>query len=137
MSKNKHTSIICKAFGFTELQYGNIILDAGYQWMHFYFMNDVAIIDATSKSAMFWNWWKNQWEIRDTSYLKYAPIEALELPLNGNVRTAAVEIYIEYHEPTKLKIQPNVWVRNEIKKLLTQEIKKERETINIAIHEYK
>ncbi|HXU27483.1 MAG TPA: hypothetical protein VN698_09650 [Bacteroidia bacterium] len=134
-NKQKNKQIICEAFGLTELAYCKIIMDAGYEWMHFYFINDATLIDATSKCGMFWNWWKNQWEIRDTAYLKYAPIEELELPLTGNVRRAAIEIYIDYHEPTKLKILPNVWVRNEIKKVLTEEIKKERNKINIAIHE--
>ena len=136
-NKQKNKEIICQAFGLTELSYGYIVMDAGYEWMHFYFINDAALIEATSKCVLFWSWWKNQWEIRDAAYLNYAPIEQLEWPLKGSVRRSAIEIYIEYHEPTKLNILPNVWVINEIKKMLTEEIQKERNKINIAIHEHK
>lgn len=60
---------IINMLGWTELEYATFINDTGLEYLERYIPNDRTGINALNHSRIFWNWWKNQWAIRDADYL--------------------------------------------------------------------
>lgn len=60
---------IMKMIGWTELEYSAFIHDTGLDYLYRYIPTDYAGIEALIRSRVFWNWWKNQWAIRDAEFL--------------------------------------------------------------------
>lgn len=56
-----------------EDKFHHTIYETGMLYLHAYFA-DEAVIDFVSRRKEFWNWWKNQWFIRDQVF-----VESLEL----------------------------------------------------------
>jgi hypothetical protein len=61
---------IIKMLRWTELEYATFINETGLEYLERYIPNDRQGIHALNRSRIFWNWWKNQWAIRDTNYLE-------------------------------------------------------------------
>src|SRR5665213_405590 len=60
---------IQKMLLWTDLQYSTFIFETGMEYLELYIPTDRDGIDILSRSTIFWNWWKNHWDIRDMQYL--------------------------------------------------------------------
>ena len=60
---------IIKMLGWSELEYATFINETGMQYLELYIPADRQGIYMLNRSRIFWNWWKNQWAIRDEIYL--------------------------------------------------------------------
>lgn len=49
--------------------YAMLVYNAGLQYLVAYIGNNEAAIDQLTARAEFWNWWKNQWNIRDEVFI--------------------------------------------------------------------
>lgn len=52
-----------------ETEFAEFQEKVGKQYLQSYISTDPEGIDMLVKSRIYWNWWKNQWLIRDTSYV--------------------------------------------------------------------
>ena len=57
--------LILNLTGFTELEYNWMQYEQGLEWLK---LNDANWVFEGCK--LFWNWWKNQWSIRDNAFVK-------------------------------------------------------------------
>lgn len=60
---------VIKILHWTELEYAEFQMKMGKQYLQSYISTDPCGIDMLIDSRIFWNWWKNQWLIRDTSFI--------------------------------------------------------------------
>ena len=60
---------VMEIMGWSDMDYATFIHETGLAYLDQYAQHDQAGIDALNRSRIFWNWWKNQWAIRDAQYL--------------------------------------------------------------------
>ena len=53
----------------TELEYSEFQYKMGCQYLQSYIPKCPDEIDALIANRIFWNWWKNEWLIRDTAFI--------------------------------------------------------------------
>jgi hypothetical protein len=126
------------SFGFTDLQYGNLVYKMGREWINKYFGIDRTLCDLIERSPMFWAWWKNQWELRDKQFLIETPqLQMINEQLTGQTLHVAIDLYHEKHDIRTLSIHPNVWVVNEIRRIINSQHQSEVQKINALKNEPK
>lgn len=96
ISKQMHQSktSITKLLNWNELQYAELQYNSGLQYLSFYIPDDPQGIDMLERNKLFWNWWKNQWAMRDLAFLE-CPIENLHIQKR-------ISLYLELHDPVRL-----------------------------------
>jgi hypothetical protein len=79
----------------SEDQYASFQYKMGKQYLQSYISKDPAGIDMLVGSRIFWNWWKNQWMLRDIEFIQIgATTEYFDKAGDG--------IYRLIHSPEKL-----------------------------------
>lgn len=53
----------------TQQEYGDFKYNTGLEYLREYFSGDQKAIDRLSVHKDFWNWWKNEWNQRDDSFI--------------------------------------------------------------------
>jgi len=61
---------ICALLGWDELQYAEFQYQMGLAYLGSYIIGDHWGQDMLQRTPLFWNWWKNQWMIRDKAFLQ-------------------------------------------------------------------
>lgn len=61
---------VCKILHWSELEYANYQYEQGLAYLQAYIPRDPQGIQELESSRIFWNWWKNQWVIRDETFLQ-------------------------------------------------------------------
>jgi hypothetical protein len=54
---------------FTEHEYAEMQMNAGLSFLTMKLEGDEYMIDKMNRSKIFWSWWRNQWAVRDESFL--------------------------------------------------------------------
>lgn len=122
------------AFGFSNAKYGQMVWDQGRQWIKRNICQDEYSIDIVEQSPLFWAWWRNLWQQRDSQFIWQASLERLPLPLTGKELTVAIELYNEAHDVTQIKEKPNRFVIEEIGKLMRVAIKQEEDQLKRILY---
>ncbi len=77
--------------------YAMQVYNAGLQYLVAYIGNDEAAIDQLTARKEFWNWWKNQWNVRDDAFIN--EWDGLE---DSIPRRDLESLYKELHNPKVL-----------------------------------
>lgn len=77
-----------------ESQYAEYQYKMGKQYLQSYIPRDPEGIDMLISSRIFWNWWKNQWLLRDMAFMD-SEIEKVN-------HATALSIYLNLHNPDAL-----------------------------------
>lgn len=109
--------------GYDLATFTELVERAGYTWMRRYFATDEDMMQLLSTSPMFWKWWINEWQIRDTDFLFETSLRFLAEPLTGIALQYALEEYVEKHAVMKLKIVPNRLVTQELNRMIREKEK--------------
>jgi hypothetical protein len=60
---------VMKILGWDELTYCNYVYEQGIAFLYSYLDKDGAYARILEEHHIFWNWWKNQWSIRDEDFI--------------------------------------------------------------------
>lgn len=118
MENKKH---IQRALGITNDDFVIAVEQAGYQWIDRYFHNDDDAVKLIASCKMFWKWWVNEWDIRDSEFIRITSIDLIDTPLEGKCWQIAFEEWIDLHEVKKLHIVPNRWVIQELSRMMVEQ----------------
>jgi hypothetical protein len=98
------TQQITRLLKWTETEYAEFVNDMGIDYLNAYIPNDLHGIYMLNNSRMYWNWWKNHWQIRDMEFLEI---------VNGEGYTKMLQrLYTKFHSVSRLinEIYPNAQV---------------------------
>lgn len=84
---------VCFVLKISEVNNNEHIHRAGLQWLEFNIMDEV-FRRTLAGSRLFWNWWRNQWAMRDLQYLN-----SIE---KGDTDADKKENYLWSHNPRML-----------------------------------
>lgn len=93
---NKNKATIMALLGWSELDYGNFQYNTGIRYLEENFELDEASIDFLVRQRIFWQWWINEWNLRD---------EREYLPLVAN-SPVPWKVYMTIHNPRDIKRRP-------------------------------
>lgn len=60
---------VCALLGWTEMEYAEFMYNGGRIYLLHYTDGDTFFCDQIERSAIFWNWWKNHWQLRDEAFV--------------------------------------------------------------------
>ena len=115
--------LIIKSLRITELEYAALVESFAFDWLCSRLTNLKCVINQLSKSKLFWDWWKNQWEIRDEKYIRDSNIALITETLEGNTLTMARDLYRDTHNPLTLTVKLNVLIRKELVNVIDHTLK--------------
>lgn len=118
MMNNQERIRIVLGYGLDE--FNSMVEQAGYTWINRYFGLSDDMVDIVSKSRRFWQWWINEWEIRDGDFLFETSLRFITEPLTGLALQHALEEYVEKHNAMKVSIVPNSLVRQELNQMIRE-----------------
>ncbi len=110
-------SQVCYLLKWDDQQYSQFIYDCGLEYLRYYIRNESKeIIDHIIRSRIFWNWWKQNWFLRDQVFIDSNPVDL-------NVQTWRF-IYNGLHDPMILaaEIYSNGIVLGESYSLMVAEL---------------
>lgn len=85
-----------------DLQYGQFQYDQGLLYLqHNMLGGDDTWLSELSRSPIFWQWWVNQWNIRDKQFLKDV------WPVTGGHHNLMVDQYEGLHDHLNLDCKPH------------------------------
>lgn len=132
--KNKFR-IINIAINLKAADYNQMVHDRALDWINANLsLNDDVIMNEVCKSPLFWEWWKNQWKIRDEKFAYELSLTRHELPLDGAYLKVARELYADAHALSNIKVKPNRYVMVEIGRLLLDFTAKQNQHLNQLIY---
>jgi len=115
----QNRQLILKALKGTETIYHGMVFEGGLKWIRNNMcMNDEVIVSVIGGCKLYWAWWRNQWDIRDASYLTMVDFKRHVLPLEGEYLCIALELYDDAHNVDRLRVIPNRYVLEEVSKAL-------------------
>lgn len=85
---------IMRLLEWSELQYCEFQYRIGLEYLQAYIQSDPSAIAFLESHRVFWNWWRNQWVLRDEVYLD-SEIYTVGIKYRRN-------IYTELHNPRAL-----------------------------------
>lgn len=62
-------AMICEMLMMTEMEYGEMQYEEGVRYLSTYIEGDDWGQNILLRARIFWNWWKNHWELRDRCFL--------------------------------------------------------------------
>lgn len=117
----QNKDFISKAFGMSELQYGQMVYDVAQVWINLFFGHDDLMPNILNRSPRFWAWWKNQWNNRDAEFVRLTNVNMIDERLQGTCLLSALELYNEIHQTGSRSIQPNRFVIEEVGAMIIEE----------------
>jgi len=90
-TENQHN--VQRLLQWSEMQYAEYVYETGISYLTAY-LQDALWVDEIIRSAIFWNWWKKQWHLRDVEFVRYAC-------LSKSAHTLA-QLYQELHNAQAL-----------------------------------
>lgn len=127
----KNKELIIKMLQVTEQEYCALVETFAFDWLLSRFTKLECVISELSKSKMFWEWWKNQWEIRDEKYIRDSNIALINDVLEGQTLTMARDLYSDTHNPSTLTVKFNVIIRKELIQIVDKTLKQEESTLKV------
>jgi hypothetical protein len=120
---------VMKVLKCTELEYCEFQMKQGESYIKRYVPQPEKysmVIESLMRSRIFWNWWKNQWALRDEKFLNLSVVVYCSHDV-----TFLQKIYVEFNSIKILisKIHPNRIVLEEsysdmIRNVIREEVKK-------------
>src|SRR5207253_685449 len=79
---------ILEILDWKEEVWSQFVYNTGLQYLYIRYAADAITPEVLNRSRLFWNWWKNQWQIRDEAFLDketkgFLPLQ--KLPLRKSV----------------------------------------------------
>lgn len=118
-------AVVIDLLQWDELEYATFQYECGLAYLRHYIPGDNWGQDMLQRSKLFWNWWKNQWTLRDESFCA----------MDSEVPTSRVGIstenlrrlYLHLHDAAILAsdIYPNRVVLEESYSQMIEELNKE------------
>lgn len=96
-----------------------MIHKSAFTWMRINMITDEQA-DMLSKCRSFWQWWTNEWYIRDGDYLWETSLRYLNEPLDGYELQIALDEYVKKHLVSRITIKPNHLVTAELKQRILE-----------------
>ncbi len=115
--------------GYSADEYARLVEEAGYGWVTRFTLNPDAHT-VYGRSAMFWKWWVNEWNLRDEQFLSDTGLRFADKPLTGYPLACALDIYVAFHNINKLDIVPNRWVHEEVARMIREMERELNEQLN-------
>lgn len=106
---------IIRKLEYTEQDYCERVEAGGYEWLNRYFSHAPDVIRLYSYSKKFWQWWVNQWEIRDKDFVKACKNFHPWPPHISH------KLYDGFHNIAEISIRPNRWVIKELEEMVQKE----------------
>lgn len=108
---NKVKAVVMQLLQWSELEYANFQYESGLAYLRHYIPTDKWGQDMLQRSRLFWNWWKNQWLLRDECFLAVGKEILTNAVSTENLR----RLYFHDHNPATLasEIYPNRTVLDE------------------------
>lgn len=116
-----HKEKILQTLGFSEHGYSLLVESAAYSWAQLNFTNDVPTKESLIQCKTFWEWWNNQWEIRDEQFLKETSLRYINERLTDYELDLALYLYVEKHQVKNIIATPNKWVFKAVGMLIPKE----------------
>lgn len=91
--------LICSALGWTLEEHGWFQYRRGIAYLRDYLRNDEFMVNQLIRSRAFWQWWINQWNLRDQHYF-------LPIPTGRNLAEMRRD-YSFLHSITYLNVHPS------------------------------
>ncbi len=106
----------------SDLQYSYFQYESGLAYLRHYITHDQWGQDMLQRSKLFWNWWKNQWLLRDEAFIHEYHEELINIQL-----VTRCSLYYDLHDAAKLAsdIYPNKTVLDESYCLMIHNLHKE------------
>lgn len=82
-------AVICEILSWTEIDFTNFQYRIGTQYLQSYLSKEPVIVDELIASRIFWNWWRNEWLLRDKNFLYHA--------MNNDNLAVLSELYVQFH----------------------------------------
>lgn len=110
---------ICTALGWTDEEYSTCMYEMGLTYLQEYTQQDAEAIKEIENSQIYWNWWKNQWSLRDDQF-----VQALEYTLKQDTLRI---MYAGLHNPYALarEFDPNGKIMGESYAVMIAELTKD------------
>lgn len=121
----KNKELIIKSLRITEDQYCALVEQFAFDWLFNRLTNLECVTRQLAKSKLFWDWWKNQWEIRDEKFIRDSNIALITETLEGNTLTMARDLYRMTHDPKTLTVKLNILIRKELVNVIDHTLKVE------------
>lgn len=61
---------VCELLSWPPEKYAEFMFETGIEYLEMFCNNDKPLARQLSRKKEFWNWWKNQWEIRDEWFIE-------------------------------------------------------------------
>lgn len=126
--KAPYQQVITIATNLAQEDYYIIQFNAGMRYLHHYVRHGNAEvrsrqISEISKTAIYWMWWVNQWNLRDAEFLRqYALDEAMASRLTDELRNELRALYYEQHAVETMIAYPGQVVKRLIKAELSNHL---------------
>jgi len=121
----KTKAVVMTLLQWTELEYAEFQYESGLAYLRHYIPWDKWGQDMLQRSKLFWNWWKNQWALRDESFCAMdSEVPTSEVGIStANLR----RLYYHLHDAAILAsdIYPNRTVLEESYNQMIHQLNKE------------
>jgi hypothetical protein len=119
MTNKQH---IMKAMGWTDMQYAEIVMHSAEDWIRFHFLDEEIMLNVLTRSAMFWKWWKNQWEQRDARFIEVTGIDLIDFPVDKRMQQTINNEYYKLHDISRLIIRLNKLIAADCRRIIDEEV---------------
>lgn len=104
-------AVVIKLLQWTELEYAQFQYESGLAYLRHYIPTDKWGQDMLQRSKLFWNWWKNQWLLREEGFYYMENEVQMDKISTDNLR----RLYCHLHDAATLasEIYPNRTVLDE------------------------
>ncbi len=111
-----------KAMGWTDMQYAEIVMHSAEDWIRFHFLDEEIMLNVLTRSAMFWKWWKNQWEQRDARFIEVTGIDLIDFPVDKRMQQTINNEYYKLHDISRLIIRLNKLIAADCRRIIDEEV---------------
>ncbi len=117
--------VVLKKIGWQEEQLNNFYIDQANAFLKMYFNEDEIPVEAFYKCEIFWQWWKNEWYMRDKTFVSHSDVID---------RTRLEDIYCYMHSANYLHKKPQRPVMEKMMGIVTYELQKQIQSENTAVY---
>lgn len=116
---------IIALLGWTEETLNNFYIDQAREFLRLFYQEDSFPIEAFYICDIFWKWWKNEWFMRDSSFLYH---------LNTVEGNRIENLYTYMHSAQYLNKKPQRPVMEQMMEVVNRELQKELQAQNAAVY---
>jgi len=103
----KNKQLLLQAMRMHEDKYNTVMYETAIQYLTTILDGDTWAFDKLTKTKMFWEWWKRQWERRENSFSQIHQLYKIDAKDYNEVSEIIHELWLEVHSIESLNIYPN------------------------------